>query len=182
MRYLLTHRAPPVRKVVLVESGSRHLIENLLRNLYKSYGAAVEVDLVTCYVGLPETYEPSRGQVYRVGEYPGGEGRQRLYEALAAREHDLMGIVCSAEPIMTKWKWMLAARTGAKLFVLNENGDYFFVDHSNWRIIKHFVLFRAGLSGADAVDTISRLLLFPFTVTFLLLFAAAVHLRRKVRT
>ena len=69
---------------------------------------------------------------------------------------------------MMKWKWMLGARVPSKLFIVNENGDHFWVDYSNWRIIKHFILFRAGLSGADAVNTIGRLLLSPFTVIFLL--------------
>lgn len=81
---------------------------------------------------------------------------------------------------MTKWKWVIAARLPAKVFVLNENGDYFWLDYSQWRVIRHFVLFRAGLSGAGAVRTLARLALFPFTILYLLLYAAAVHLRRKV--
>jgi hypothetical protein len=75
---------------------------------------------------------------------------------------------------------MLALRTPAKLFILNENGDYFWVDYSQWRTIKHFILYRAGLSGAGAVKTIARLILFPFTVLFLMFYAAAIHLKRKV--
>jgi hypothetical protein len=45
----------------------------------------------------------------------------------------------------------------------------------------HFALFRAGLTGGDAVTTITRLVMFPFTVLFLLLYAGLVHLRRKAR-
>ena len=69
---------------------------------------------------------------------------------------------------MTKWKWALAAQVPAKLFVVNENGDFFWVDYTNWRIIVHFFLFRAGLTGAEAVPTLTRLALFPFTLLFLL--------------
>jgi hypothetical protein len=32
---------------------------------------------------------------------------------------------------MTKWKWMLAARLPGKVFVVNENGDYFWLDHGH---------------------------------------------------
>jgi hypothetical protein len=82
---------------------------------------------------------------------------------------------------MTKWKWALAAHVPAKLFVVNENGDFFWADYSNWKIIIHFLLFRAGLTGADAVPTLTRLALFPFTLAFLLLYAGVAHLRRKLR-
>src|SRR5206468_10469806 len=92
-----------------------------------------------------------------------------------------IGIICSGEPVMTKWKWMLAARIPAKLFVLNENGDYFWVQWSEWKTIRHFILFRAGLSGAGAVTTIARLVLFPFMLMYLIGYAAAVHTRRRLR-
>ena len=82
---------------------------------------------------------------------------------------------------MTKWKWALAAQIPAKLFVVNENGDFFWVDYTNWRIIVHFFLFRAGLTGAEAVPTLTRLALFPFTLLFLLAYASWVQLRRKMR-
>ncbi len=76
---------------------------------------------------------------------------------------------------MTKWKWALVAQVPAKVFILNENGDYFWLDRGHWTNIRHFVLFRAGLAGAGAVRTIGRLLLFPFTLLYLIAFAAVVH-------
>ncbi len=110
------------------------------------------------------------------------EGRKQLYRLLDANHYDICGMICSGEPIMTKWKWVLAARLPAKLFVLNENGDYFFADRSNLGIIQHFFLYRAGLTGAGAVATLLRLALFPLTLTYLLLYAATAHLGRRVRT
>jgi hypothetical protein len=174
-----TQLVPPFDRILLVESGSRHLVEALIPTLRKASGGQVEFDLVTCFAGTPEGFE---GQVFRVSDYGGPAGRARLVKELGSRNHSIVGIVCAAEPIMTKWKWMLAARVPAKLFVLNENGDFFWVQWSNWRTIRHFLLYRAGLSGAGAVRTIVRLILFPFTVIYLILYAAAVHLRRKVHT
>jgi hypothetical protein len=174
-----TRWVPAFDRVLLVESGSRHLIEALIPTLRTTVGDQVEFDLVTCFAGTPEGFT---GQVFRVSDYAGPEGRARLVKELAARRHSIIGIVCAAEPIMTKWKWMLAARVPAKLFILNENADFFWVQWSNWRTIRHFILYRSGLSGAGAVRTIVRLVLFPFTVLYLILYAAAVHLRRKVHT
>lgn len=181
MRYFLSKKAPPFSRVLLVESGSRQLLEDLLSGLYEVH-PHMTADLVTCYAGTPVHYRTDRGKVYRVTDYPDPASRRRFYAELAANRYDVCGLICSAEPIMTKWKWMLAARLPAKVFILNENGDYFWLDRGHWNSVRHFMLFRAGLSGAGAVRTILRLLLFPFTLLYLVLFAATVHLRRKLRT
>ena len=181
MRYFVSKAVPPFARVLLVEGGSRQLLEDLLDGLYEVH-PEMTADLVTCYAGTPQKYRSDRGTVYRVNDYPDPASRQRLYAELAANRYNITGIVCSAEPIMTKWKWMLAARLPAKVFILNENGDYFWLDRGHWSTLRHFVLFRAGLSGAGAVRTLMRLALFPFALLYLVLFAATVHLRRKLRT
>jgi len=38
----------------------------------------------------------------------------------------------------------------------HENGDYFWLDYSNWRIIGYFALLRAGLAGPGAVRGLAR--------------------------
>ncbi len=178
LRHFFHRGYPPFTRVLLVESGSRRLFDKLIALLYEKYGEQTEIDLVTCFAGVPEGF---RGTVYRVSDYAGPEGRKRLYAELAAREYPILGIICSAEPIMTKWKWMLAARLRAKVFALNENADYFWLDRVHWRAIVHFVLFRAGLTGSAALSTIARLLCFPLALGYLLIYAGVVHLRRRVR-
>lgn len=183
MRHFFSHYVPYFRRVLVVESGSRHLLEELLPGIYDSHPTTLErVDLVTCYPGAPRGFDATRGEIHRVTDYSGRRGRKALYRLLRAKGYDIQGIVCSGEPIMTKWKWALALRVPAKLFVLNENCDYFWFDLTEWRTIKRFALYRAGLSGAEGVATLARLALFPFTFTFLLLFAAYVHARRYLRT
>jgi len=179
VRYFFRRGFPPVSRILLVESGSRHLLENLLPVLRQAYGE-VPIDLLTCYPGLPAGF-PAETVVYQVADYRGRAARRRLYRRLAANGYSLLGIVCSAEPIMTWWKWAVAWRVPAKIFVLNENGDYFWLDRGNWRTIRYFILFRAGLTGAGAVRTLARVLLFPLTLVYLLLYATAVHLRRSLR-
>lgn len=154
------------------------MFDYLIPGLYQTYGENIEIDLVTCFAGVPEGFN---GTVYRVTDYPGPEGRTRLYKQLAAAKYPILGMICSGESIMTKWKWMLAARLPAKIFVLNENSDYFWLDWGHWRVIVHFMLFRIGLTGAAAIPTIARLLFFPLTLAYLLLYAGVVHLRRRIR-
>jgi len=166
----------------MIESGSRHLAEDLLPGLYEIHGPNMRLDLVTCFAGVPKSFRSDYGQVYRVTDYAGRAGRAQLYRLLDLNRYDICGMICSGEPIMTKWKWALAARFPAKVFILNENGDYFWFDRSNLHIIRHFILYRAGLTGAGAVKTLVRLALFPLTLTYLLLYAATAHLGRRVRT
>ena len=181
MRHFFTRSIPPFSRGLLVESGSRELFEKLLPVLYQTHAAMI-CDLVTCYAGAPKTFRENQGAVYRVTDYPAGDARQRFYKELGANGYSIVGIICSAEPIMTKWKWMLAARVPGKVFVQNANGDYFWMDHSNLAIIRYFILFRAGLTGSGAVRTLARVVLFPFSLLYLILYALTVHLRRILRT
>lgn len=180
MRYFLARREPPLTRILLIESGSRSLIENLLPHLRSVWGAEIPIDLVTCYAGLPTGFHPDT-VTYRVTDYGSPEGRKELMRLLRSRGYSMAGMVCSAEPIMTKWKWLIAARVPARFFILNENGDYFWVHRDNAATIRHFFLVRAGLSGAGAIGTLGRVLIFPFSVLFLLLYAFTAHSGRILR-
>jgi hypothetical protein len=180
IRRFLFRRLPPFDRVLLVESGSRELLERFLPWLYGAHPSA-RVDLVTCYAGVPSAFRSDGGEVFRTYEHVGGGARRRLYEVLQERHYNIICIICSDEPVMTKWKWALTWNVPAKLLILNENGDYFWADRGQFGTICHFIAVRAGLSGAEAVPTIARLLLFPFTLLYLLVYAAAVHLRRRLR-
>src|SRR5215469_149700 len=181
MRYFLRKRIPPFTRVLLIESGNRELFEELLRGFYDLH-PGMRADLITCYEGAPSTFRTGAGKVYRVTDHPTAAHRKRLYQELAANRYAVAGMICSNEPIMTKWKWVLAARLPAKVFILNENGDYFWLDRGHLSNIRNFVLVRAGLTGSGAVRTLARLVSFPFTLLYLILYALTVHLRRKLRT
>jgi len=178
MRLFLSKTVPEFSRLLLVESGSRQLFETFLSGLYDSH-PGLRADLVTCYAGPPKHFRSECGHVYNVNDYRDAPARRKLAADLASNGYSVAAIICSDEPIMTKWKWLIAARVPAKILVLNENGDYFFVDRGNLATIKHFILVRAGLTDGSAVRTIGRLLLFPFTLAYLILFAANAHLRRR---
>ncbi len=71
MRYFFTIREPQVSRILLVESGSRGLLEGIIPGIRKTYGNKIFVDLVTCYSGLPEGFHPENTAVYRVTDYRG---------------------------------------------------------------------------------------------------------------
>ncbi len=176
-RYLLRRRIPAGR-ILFVESGSREITERLLPALYRNHGAPI--DLVTCYPGAPAGLPPGAA-VFRTGDYRGRSRRMRLYRELRARRYGLLGILCSGEPIMTWWKWALVLQVPAKVFIVNENADYFWLDYANRGALVHFAFVRAGLTGIGGLRTLARLLAFPFAVAWLLAYAAWVHSRRALR-
>lgn len=180
MRYFFKRKMPPEFRVLLIESGSRHLLEGMLPKLNAMLGSETPLGLITCYSGLPAGFPPET-KVYNITGYAGGADRKRLYMELAQDRYTILGILCSAEPIMTKWKWAIAAHVPAKILIVNENGDYFWFDRNNWKTIRGFVLFRAGLTGPDAVRTLGRVVLFPVTLAYLMLYAATVHVKRGLR-
>jgi len=173
-------RSPVPSRVILVESGSRHLLTGAITYFRNCYGEHLPFDLVTCYAGLPPGLPPDSASIYPIHKFRGRQGRRRLYQALRAGRPSVLVMVCSGEPIMAKWKWALALNLPVKVLIVNENGDFFWLDRSNWKVVRRFVLARAGLSGSDSIRTVGQILLFPFTFLFLLGYAIFVHVRRKV--
>ena len=181
MRYFLTGRHPGASAILLVESGSRGLLEGVVGGLRASWGMDVRIDVATCYAALPSGFSPAGTRVYRVADVRTLGPRLRLFRELARNRYSHLGIVCSGEPILTTWKWVLALGLPAKVFVINENCDYFWLDRKHLSAIRQFAIDRAGLAGAGVVRAPARLLAFPFTLAWLALYAAAVHARRLVR-
>ena len=97
----------------MVESGSRHLFESLIPWLRDTYGENLELDLVTCFGGEPEGF---RGNVFRVTDYPGPDGRARLYAELAAKVRDgvLKALVDSTYPIEDIKPALVRAQQGGR--------------------------------------------------------------------
>jgi hypothetical protein len=178
LRYFFRRYIPPFTRVLLVESGSRGAFDALVPLLYQIYGEAMELDLLTCHETTPTGL---RGRVYRVEDYSSPAARRQLLRELAASQYAALGILCSGEPIMTKWKWALTARLPAKVFVINEFAGFLWLDWGQARNLATFARARWGLSGAAATPAIVRLLLLPFALLYLLLFAAIVHTKRRIR-
>ena len=157
------------------------MLEELIPGIHKHHGEDAVVDIVTCYGGQPNALSP-RGRVYRVTDYGGAAGRARLLAELRRNNYEAVGVLCTAEPIMTKWKWWLAWKLPAKAFIVNENGDYFWIDRGHLNLIAHFGLFRLGMAGAGFVPTLARLAILPLSFVYLVWYAASAHLRRAIRS
>ena len=177
MRYFFRRRIPDPTRILLIESGSREVVQRVLP-LIEEIWHRPEIDLVTCYALAPQGFP---GRTFNVNDYGGPAGRQKLLQDLLDRGYNIAGVVCSAEPIMTKWKWWLGAKLPTKIFVVNENADVFWLDWGHAGTIREFIAERAGLTGPGAAVSLARLVFFPVTLGYLLMYAGYVHLRRRLR-
>jgi hypothetical protein len=180
MKWVLSQKEPQGSRILLIESGSRSILEGIVAHLRSGWGKTMPIDLVTCYGGRPAGLDDA-AQVFNVADYGTPELRAKLAAELRARDYAYTGIICAAAPIMTKWKWWLAAKVPAKVFIINENGDYFWLNRRNVSAMRGFIMTRTGLAGAGAVRTLGRLVIFPFAILYLLIYTGAVHLRRFLR-
>jgi len=174
VRYFFRRRVPEPSRILLVESGSRHITENVIPRMRGHFGESVSIDLLTCFPAAPA----GMAGVYNVNDYRGRKRRLALLRELRSHGYTIAGIVCSNEPLLNTWKWVLAAVLPVKLLIINENGDWFWLDRAHWSHISRFLKNRAGLADAGIVRAFARMVVFPFTLSYLLLYAAVAHFRR----
>lgn len=181
MKRFLSRQSPDPRRILVIESGSRPVLENWLHRLTHHYGKA-RIDILTCYEGLPLNHTPlgESGTVYSTHDYPSSESRNELVKELKNNQYDMVGIICSGEPIMTRWKWFLTWKIPAKVFIINENSDWFWFDRGSIGILRSMASNRTGMSGSGILRQPLKLILFPLTLTYLAAYATFMHIRRKV--
>jgi hypothetical protein len=164
---------------LFIESGSRPIAEKWLGWMRGESPYAV-VDLLTCFDGAPQNYDGSRGAIFLTHDYPTREKRRALVEEFRRNKYDLIAIVCSNEPVMTKWKWYVGGMVPAKIMVVNENADWFWLDRGRWATIRQFVSVRLGLSGSGAASMLLQAVALPFSLAYVAALTLYFHLRRRL--
>ncbi len=178
MKLFLTARIPDATRVLLVESGSRAVLELALARMAAIFPQA-SFDLCTCFPGLPASQAVQ--QVWRVTEAPGLLSKLGLAFRIARTRPPIAALVFSGEPIMFNWKLILLLLLPSKILVVNEHGDFFWLDAANLTVLRQFLGVRWGVSGEELVRGFSRLVCFPFVFVFLLVGTGWTYLKRWVR-
>jgi hypothetical protein len=166
--------------VLLIESGSRTIMEAAIPRVQNVFGDAATFELFTCYSGAPSNWNPG-AVVRRTQDHTSAESRARLVRELKASGTNVVAFLCSNERIMTRWKWWLAWKLPAKVLIVNENADCFWLDTANVGSLRRFLVARMGVSGEGSGRALARLAAFPLVLAYLLLYASMVHTRRALR-
>lgn len=178
MRYFFRRHIPEAERVLLVESGSRWILEKARLRMEAVFpGARYEV--CTCFPG-----EPAPGgflRVYRTTETRGLTGKLRLLMAMRRSRAPVAALMFSDEKILFRWKLLLLFVLPSKLLIVNENADFFWLDRSNLSVIRQFFSVRMGVNGPQFLRTICRLVVFPLAMLFLGVWAFGAYLRRGTR-
>jgi len=180
MRFVFRPVGVAMSRVLVVESGPRTLSERFLQHLY-THHPAEQVDLLTCYEGGPSNLELHRGGVTSIHSHTGFAGRRALMRTLARSRYDVVAIFCAGQPIMTRWKWAVALRVPAKVLIVNENADYFWLDSGNLSNLRALVKERMNWRVAASPRLFFELLAYPFVLGYLLAYAGWIHSRRLLR-
>lgn len=180
MRGVLSPFHPSFERILVIESGPRKIADTFLQHLYEVQGSR-HVDLLTCYPGAPKSFDAQCGAVYSVHHPDAKSDRSLFIRRLLAKQYTVVAILCTGDSILTKWKWVIALRTKAKLLVVNEFDGFFLVDRKHLRPAKMMLWIRLGLHQQVKLHLLGELLLVPFSIGYLALYAGWVHARRAVR-
>ena len=178
MRYFLRSRIPEPTIVLLVESGSRCVMEKAYARMRLIFPQA-HFELCTCFPGVPSPSGFER--VYRVAEAPDGASKWKMLLAMRRSRPQVAALLFTGEPVMVRWKLVLMLLLPSKLLVVNENGDFFWLDWSNRAVLGRFLRSRLDVEGAELLRAICRLLVLPFLFTFLAAYALLAYLGRWLR-
>ena len=66
----------------------------------------------------------------------------------------------------------------AKVLIVNENADFFWLDWDNRRTLRRFLAIRWGVNRDEVLSTALRALVFPLTLLFLIFTALFLYFRR----
>jgi hypothetical protein len=177
VRYFLSGQAPPVTRILLIESGSRELGEQAIACLRKAFGAGIPIDALGCrrtpLLGVESYADVSEARTL--------SARLALLRRIRRGGYSVAGVLSSGDSTMALWKWAAIGVVPAKFLVLNENVDFFWIDRAHWTNAVALLQQRSGLGGESTVRAMAWFAALPFAALFLLSYATWVHVTRIFR-
>jgi len=174
MKYFFRRKFPGAADALLIESGSPEVARRALRGIREILPGA-RYHLLTCWPDPPAGLFRS---VFRAADYPSAWEKIRLLVSFARRRWRVLAILCTGEPILWRWKMLALAVLPAKVLIVNENADFFWLDWDNCRTLRRFLAIRWGVNRDEILSTALRALVFPLTLLYLILTALFLYARR----
>ncbi|MSO19778.1 MAG: hypothetical protein EXQ56_04830 [Acidobacteria bacterium] len=174
MKYFFGKKFPQSGDILIIESGAPQISDRACRSLRRLYPNA-PYHLATCW---PDRASPAFAQVYAVGDYLGRSAKIGLLRKFRRHGYTVLVILCTGEAVMSLWRTLALALIPAKVIIVNENADFFWLSWENRGTLKAFLGARWGVNLRHGAAILLRAVAFPFTVLFLMLTAFFYYLRR----
>lgn len=180
MKWFLRRGAPPIQRLLLVESGPRADAQRVVPYLRSAVCGDAPIDLFTCLPSEPTGLgEGSRAwRSYDASSYA---ERWKMLLDLRKQGHTAAAILCGESPLLAGWKLVLAFLLPAKILFIDEVEGSFWLDREHWRKALRLGVLRSGLRSPEMAHRLLQAAAFPFHIWLLLGFAAKVHIGRVMR-
>ncbi len=180
MKWFLRPSAPPIKRLLLVESGPRSEAEHLVSLLRESVCGNVPIDLFTCLAGEPAGLGEG-SQTWRSYDASNNAERWSLFRSLRRERHAAAAILVGESPLLRTWKFALAGLLPAKILLVDQREGLVWMDRTHWRQVVRIAVSRSGVLNPDFLRKAAHVAALPVSLTILLGFAAKVHLARLIR-
>ncbi|MBI4461180.1 MAG: hypothetical protein HY648_14125 [Acidobacteria bacterium] len=176
MKYFFRTTIPSVHDVLLIESGSPKVVERSLGGVRRIFPGA-RYHLLTCQA---DASSRPFDTVFRSSDYPSWWSKLLLLLSFRKKGYEVVAVLCTKERILWRWKMLALAVIPAKVLIINENADFFWLHWRNWRTFRQLVSVRWGMAAKLRALCSGALhaLLFPFLLLFLISNAAFLYARR----
>jgi hypothetical protein len=178
MKWILSGRIPDPTRILLVESGSRQALERAVASMRIHFPSA-RFDLCTCFPGLPQGAPIE--QTWRVNEARSLGAKLGMARRMARTRPPIAALIFSGEPVMFNWKMLLLLTLPSKTIIINEHGDFFWLDRKHLSVLRSFIGARLGVGGDALLRAVTQVLLFPFVFVYLAGYALVTYLARWTR-
>ncbi|MBI4464241.1 MAG: hypothetical protein HY647_06010 [Acidobacteria bacterium] len=174
MKYFFSFHVPIPSDILVLESGPREVAAQALPKIRAIFPQA-RCHLCTCWSEPPaETF----ASVYRVQEFPSVWDKLRLLWSFRRRRWPVLVVLWTNSPILWCWKTLALLFQPAKVLVINENADFFWLQWSNRGILRQLLQTRWGLQRAVLFRIGLAALVFPITLLVLVATAGVYYARR----
>jgi len=172
--------APPIQRLLLVESGPRADAQRLVPYLRSAVCGDAPIDLFTCLPREP-TGLGEGSRAWRSYDAQTSSERWKMLLELRKERHTAAAILCGDSPVLAGWKLVLTVLLPAKILFVDEVEGTFWLDREHWRKAWQLGILRSGIRSPEFAHRMMQIVAFPFHIWVLLGFAAKVHLGRVMR-
>ena len=180
MRWFLRRRLPLVDRLLLVESGPRTDVQQLVPLLRESVCGNAPIDLFTCLPDAPSGLGDDT-RTWRSYEARNNAERWRMLLGLRRQRHAAAAILCGDSPLLATWKVVLAALLPGKILLIDKVEGLVWLDRRHWRKALKLGISSSGLRNPEFMHKLAHAAFLPIGLPVLLGFAGKVHLRRLIR-